>query len=502
MTRYVLASLIVVALVASALPLSGQVDDDGATSTTPVDVREALDRVERELGEVEAHIEEATRSHATRVEERRQERRTYATQLVVAELQATTLHRSLAETHERAASVRAELSHSRRDVDALEAEARSAAERAIATLSEVPGRSAELAVLRESARTLDADADPAATLAAIATTVETLTMLSRDAAGVTVRSVPLHTAKGQRERAQLLSIGFAAFAYRTEAGDRVGVAVSSPTEARGYRWSEEIRPDLAEALRRAIDDRARSEPGFLSVPLDPSGQIQADAMPKEETWFGRLSAGGPVMIPLAIVAVLALILLIERCVVLLVLERGNPATIRAVTAACHAGDPQRAEQVCAQRSTMVGRVLGACLARRHRGQRAMEDGIQEQLMHELPRLERSLRGLTILGTVAPLLGLLGTVTGIIHVFGALRTFGDGDPSQMAGGISEALTTTATGLTIAVPILIAQSFLRGRADRLVADAERHAATLLLVVVDDAEDADDAGQDRESSGEGTA
>lgn len=486
MTRHVLASLIVVALVAAALPSSAQVDGNGAPSSTPADVGEALDRVEAELGDVEQHLERAKRDHAARLEERRQERRALATEVVIAELRATTLRRSLTETRDRVHAVRAELESARRNVEALRAEARGAAERATAILSEVPGRTADTAALRESARSLGADPDLTTTLAALVSTVETLDTLGRDAAGVTVRSVALHTADGQREQVQLLSIGLAAFAYRTEADDRVGIAVSSPTDARSYRWSEEIHPDLAETLRRALEDRARGEAGYLSVPLDPSGQIQANSMPREESWYDRLSAGGPVMIPLAIVAALALILLIERGVVLLVLERGNTATIRAVTAACHAGDPERAEHVCAQRSTLVGRVLGACLARRDRGQRAMEDGIQEQLMHELPRLERSLRGLTILGTVAPLLGLLGTVTGIIHTFGALRTFGDGDPSQMAGGISEALTTTAAGLTIAVPILVAQSFFRGRVDRLVADAERFAATLLLVVVDDAED----------------
>ena len=83
--------------------------------------------------------------------------------------------------------------------------------------------------------------------------------------------------------------------------------------------------------------------------------------------------------------------------------------------------------------------------------------------------------------MAPLLGLLGTVTGIIGTFGVIQAFGNANPSLMAGGISEALMTTATGLVVAVPILIVHSVLRGRAERIIADAERHAASMLTLMV---------------------
>jgi biopolymer transport protein ExbB len=132
---------------------------------------------------------------------------------------------------------------------------------------------------------------------------------------------------------------------------------------------------------------------------------------------------------------------------------------------------------------LLGRVFAACLRRRAAGVHAMEDSIQEQLLHELPRLNRFLGGLAILAAVAPLLGLLGTVTGIIQTFGVIQAFGNANPGLMAGGISEALITTAAGLVIAIPILLVHSLLRGRVDRIVADAEMHAATLLNVVAHD-------------------
>jgi biopolymer transport protein ExbB len=125
----------------------------------------------------------------------------------------------------------------------------------------------------------------------------------------------------------------------------------------------------------------------------------------------------------------------------------------------------------------VARGLSACLANVGGGAKAMEDGFQEQLLHELPRLERSLSGIGMLAAVAPLLGLLGTVTGIIQTFGVIRVFGNANPGLMAGGIAEALVTTATGLVIAIPTLLFHSVLRSRVELLTGHAEQGAATLL-------------------------
>ena len=145
-------------------------------------------------------------------------------------------------------------------------------------------------------------------------------------------------------------------------------------------------------------------------------------------------------------------------------------------AACREGRYADATKLC-QRRGVVGRTLTACLEARQRGTQAMEDGIQEQLLHELPRLQRFLGGIAVLGGVAPLLGLLGTVTGIIQTFGVIKVYRNTDPGLMAGGISEALVTTATGLVIAIVILLIHSLLSGRVEKLLGEAEKNAASLL-------------------------
>ena len=155
--------------------------------------------------------------------------------------------------------------------------------------------------------------------------------------------------------------------------------------------------------------------------------------------------------------------------------RGSGRTARRILAAVDARDLSSVDQIGT--ANVIARTLTACLERRDAGALAMEDAANGRLLHELPRLERFLGSLAILGAVAPLLGLLGTVTGIIETFGVIEVFGNGDPGLMAGGISEALVTTATGLVIAIPILMIHGLLRGKVDRIVADAERHTATLI-------------------------
>lgn len=112
---------------------------------------------------------------------------------------------------------------------------------------------------------------------------------------------------------------------------------------------------------------------------------------------------------------------------------------------------------------------------------SMEKGLQEAILQELPLLERYLPTMNILAAVAPLLGLLGTVTGMINTFQVITVFGAGDPRLMSGGISEALITTQLGLAVAVPLTLMHHFLERKVDRIVADMEEKGTTLVARLV---------------------
>ncbi len=143
------------------------------------------------------------------------------------------------------------------------------------------------------------------------------------------------------------------------------------------------------------------------------------------------------------------------------------------------------------KNSPLGRILAAGLVNRNHPRDIMKEAIEETGRQVVMELERYLNTLGTIASVTPLLGLLGTVIGMIKVFAAITTHGVGNPGVLAGGISEALITTAAGLSVAIPSLIFYRFFRGRVDELVLVMEEEALKIVDVMHGDRED--DAGQD---------
>ncbi len=136
-------------------------------------------------------------------------------------------------------------------------------------------------------------------------------------------------------------------------------------------------------------------------------------------------------------------------------------------------------------SSPLGTILAAGLLNRHHGREMMKTSIEEagrQVVHEL---ERFLNSLGTIASITPLLGLLGTVVGMIKVFAAIMIHGVGDPALLAGGISEALLTTAAGLTVAIPSLIFHRYFERLVDEYVLNMEEEALKLIDVMAGDRE-----------------
>ena len=125
----------------------------------------------------------------------------------------------------------------------------------------------------------------------------------------------------------------------------------------------------------------------------------------------------------------------------------------------------------------LGQILAAGLINRDRDRTVLKDAIEDTGRHVVHELERYLETLGTVAAVSPLLGLLGTVIGMVKVFTAITTHGVGNPTVLAGGIAEALITTAAGLTVAIPALIGYRYYRTRVDTLVVDMEKEAIKLV-------------------------
>ncbi len=133
-----------------------------------------------------------------------------------------------------------------------------------------------------------------------------------------------------------------------------------------------------------------------------------------------------------------------------------------------------------RRDSPLGRILAAGLVNRDHDRVVMKESIEEVGRHVAHDLERFLNTLGTIASISPLLGLLGTVVGMIKVFAVITAQGVGDPGVLAEGISEALITTAVGLTVAIPSLMFYRYFRGRVDELVVTMEQEALKLVEVL----------------------
>jgi biopolymer transport protein ExbB len=187
--------------------------------------------------------------------------------------------------------------------------------------------------------------------------------------------------------------------------------------------------------------------------------------------FDMVLAGGPVMIPLAICSALALTYAIERAVKLRRGPLGVAALERELLPALAAGGVARGLEVLQQHSTPAARVLRAGLLRWDAPYLEREKEVEEAGLREVRGLSANLKPLVYIAMLAPLLGFLGTVYGMIVAFSTVAlSEGLGRPEMLAAGISQALVTTAAGLTIAVPTQVLYYALKSRVERFARDLE--------------------------------
>jgi biopolymer transport protein ExbB/TolQ len=187
--------------------------------------------------------------------------------------------------------------------------------------------------------------------------------------------------------------------------------------------------------------------------------------------------GGVTMYPLLFLPIWALLIILYKFFQLGALQRLNRGTSRKVVAKLEQGDVEGARALVKKRGGTVARVVAACLQHSDRTRESAEQAVKEVMVNEVPALNRHLSTLAVIAGAAPLLGLLGTVTGMISLFEVITNYGTGDPKIMAAGISEALITTQTGLIVAIPILLIHNMLRNRKNRLQDETERSAVVIL-------------------------
>lgn len=195
-----------------------------------------------------------------------------------------------------------------------------------------------------------------------------------------------------------------------------------------------------------------------------------------------LARGGPVMIPIALGSVTALAILFERLWVLRRSAVAPPRLFPGFRSLVARGEVDTALGLCKSSPTPLARILEACLRYRDLPRGDLRGALEDVGRREIGRMNRPIEVIGVVGLISPLLGLLGTVTGMIKAFRVVAQSSGGavDPGALATGIWEALITTAGGLPVAIMAYLAYRYLLGRVDRIGAELELYALDALDLV----------------------
>jgi biopolymer transport protein ExbB len=208
-----------------------------------------------------------------------------------------------------------------------------------------------------------------------------------------------------------------------------------------------------------------STSGFTKMGIDPTGPqggTYLAALINSPNLIERWHQGGYVGYAITVVGVIGMLLGIWRLIVLSAVS----AKVRA-----------QLKSTSANTNNPLGRVLKVAEDNRNVDSESLELKLEEAVLKEKPSIEWGLAVLKIISAVAPLMGLLGTVTGMILTFQAITIFGAGDPQAMAGGISGALVTTVLGLIVAIPTVLMHTFVNGSAKKVLHILEEQSAGII-------------------------
>jgi len=266
-------------------------------------------------------------------------------------------------------------------------------------------------------------------------------------------SHPVITAQGIVEQKVVTRVGpFSAFTdgqflrYLPETGSLVALG----------RQPVERLQSVAAAFESADNDVLQP------VVVDPTrGAIMA-LLVQAPTMKERIQQGGWIGYLILILGVIGLLIALQRFVSLSLMGR-------QVT--------KQQNQMVADTNNPLGRILAAYKTGIANDIETLTLKLDEAILREIPKVERGLITLAIMAAIAPMLGLLGTVSGMIETFQSITLFGTGDPKLMSGGISQALVTTELGLAVAIPLLLIHSLLSGKSNRLVQIFEEESASLI-------------------------
>ena len=270
-------------------------------------------------------------------------------------------------------------------------------------------------------------------------------------------------------------------------GDVQALLRSGALQGKVFEWNAALPPEMAGNVKQAVvqaGSAGESASPMVVIPLDvlqnkaiKNAITDTKELTMTEQFKEFFKKGGIVMYPLMLVAIFALLLCLERFLVLTFRGHLGRRFLKKLNALVKESRYEDAANLCLKKETSLSLVLFAVLNRARDKREDAERSLQEAMLREQPKLERRMGLLAAMGTIAPLLGLLGTVTGIITLFTVITEVGTNDARVLAGGISEALVTTETGLVIAIPVMILHGLLSEKIEKVTSEMYVQSTSLL-------------------------
>jgi biopolymer transport protein ExbB len=242
----------------------------------------------------------------------------------------------------------------------------------------------------------------------------------------------------------------------------------------------EISPAAATGIRELVSG------GTGEVPVDPTLGNALKLAGTKDSLAGHIRKGGVVMVPILLLGFTAFVVGMVKWAQISRIREAAPKELEVILSHLRQGERSKASEWAGRIKGPVGEMLNSAI--RHVGEKKeyIEEVMYEKMLITKPRLERLMPVIALTAATAPLLGLLGTVTGMINTFNMITVYGTGDPRTLAGGISEALITTEFGLIVAVPALLLHAFLNRKAKGVLNSMEQTTVAFINGVPDPSEE----------------
>ncbi|HKP95990.1 MAG TPA: MotA/TolQ/ExbB proton channel family protein [Fibrobacteria bacterium] len=273
----------------------------------------------------------------------------------------------------------------------------------------------------------------------------------------------------------------------TESGDVAILGKTGRLDGKTWEWIEDLPGNVRAGLRQAVMGLVSSDAPGVDMVLLPMDVLLTKATGEGFTTQARgtfwkavekeFDGGGWVMFPILALALAGILIVLYKVIVFLRRDQSSRRLAARVQALAEAERIPEAIALCKKHPGSVGRVLLSILENADGSREDAESRAHEVMLHESPALEKLITTMNILAAASPLVGLLGTVTGMVRLFDVITVHGTGNPKLMAGGISEALIATKWGLGVAIPMLIAYNLLDLWATRIIGNMEKYAARLV-------------------------